>query len=184
MLPPTVSTNLTFPVRRLDQTLEAWRESQISSGTGEFDLRIYVLNFALHSPTQALLCSPQETQVLGERGSVSKLHHPHRHTQSHCHLQKSALRNVSRGCAPRNLRKQRGMVTGVQAHVTLCTLPSRPHGGLHDHLFRILAQHLTASQLHLNVLLQHSHVTRPPRRVSAYPINQDKPGSSIKEALY
>lgn len=97
VLPPTVSTNLTFPVRRLDQTLEAWRESQISSGMGEFDLRIYALNFALHSPTRALLCSPQETQVLGEGSSVSKLHHLHHHTQSHCHLQKSALRNVSQG---------------------------------------------------------------------------------------
>lgn len=64
MLPPTVSTNLTFPVRRLDQTLEAWHESQVSSGMGEFDLRIYALNFALHSTTQVLLFSPWETQVL------------------------------------------------------------------------------------------------------------------------
>lgn len=78
MLPPTVSTDLTFPVRRLDQTLEAWQKSQVSSGTGEFDLRIYALNFALHSATHVLLHSPWETQVLG--GSVSKLHHPHRHT--------------------------------------------------------------------------------------------------------
>lgn len=83
MLPPTVPTDLTFPVRRLDQTLEAWQKSQVSSGTGEFDLRIYVLNFALHSTTHVLLRSPWETQVLGGGGgecSMSKLHHPYRHT--------------------------------------------------------------------------------------------------------
>lgn len=68
MLPPTVPTDLTFPVRRLDQTLEAWQKSQVSSGTGEFDLRIYVLNFALHSTTHVLLRSPWETQVLGGGG--------------------------------------------------------------------------------------------------------------------
>lgn len=81
MLPPTVSTNLTFPVRRLDQTLEARRESQISSGMGEFDLRIYALNSALHSPTQALLCSPRETQVLGAGLCVKAAPPPQPHTE-------------------------------------------------------------------------------------------------------
>lgn len=130
----------TFPVRRLDQMLKAWHESQISSGSGEFDLRVDGLNFALNSTIHTSLGSPPETQVLG--GSVSKLHHPHS-TQSHCCLQKRALRNVSQAVCPQKPREnEEEVVTGLQSNIPSAHfLPG--YTWLTWFPFRILAWHLT-----------------------------------------
>lgn len=128
--PSTVSTNLTLPVRRLDQTLKAWHESRISSASGEFDLGVSGLNFVLSSTTHTLFSSPQETQDLGALfQSCTTPTSTHRATAT---FRKMLLEMLARVCVPRSLRKIEEMVTGLQSNIiALCMFPSSLHNGLH-----------------------------------------------------
>lgn len=157
----------TFPVRRLDQMLKAWHESQISSGSGEFDLRVDGLNFALNStPYSAAL---QRHRSLGALFQSCTTPTPLRATVA---FRKELLEMLARLCVPRSLGQMKRKWSQACNLIYPLHISFQATHGLHDSHSESLHGISPAIQEHANVLLRFIHVIRPPCRDSACLTNQ------------